>query len=102
MLLSKCTNQGQIFLYDGEIVRLQYILRMIWNEKELPEIKLVENDKNFDDAVLNALKQISEDVMNGIDKEEYSLPNLNTQVVTVDITKDNIKKITDYEFEIIK
>lgn len=102
MLLSKCTNPGQIFLYDGETVGLQYILRMIWNEKELPEIRLVKNDNNFDDAVSNALKQMTEDAMKGIDKEEYALPNLNTQLVTVDITKDDIKKITDYEFELIK
>lgn len=99
MKLSECRNEHSTFLYDEETVGLQYILRMIWNEKELPEIKLVEDDENFKNALSNALKQMSEDVMNGIDKEEYELPNLNTISIEVDITKDDIEKIDDYTYK---
>lgn len=53
----------------------------------LPEIRLVENDKNFD-------------IVNGVDKEGYELPNLNTTLVEVDITKSDIKQISEYMLEI--
>lgn len=60
-------------MYDGETVGLQYILRMIFNGTELPEIRLVESDKNFDDAVSNILDQMYNDIQKGIEKEEYEL-----------------------------
>lgn len=99
--LSECTKEGQVFLYDGETVVLQYILRMIWNGETLPEIRLVQNDKNFDDAVSDVLHQMYMDFQNGVDKEKYELSDLNTTLVEVDITKENIKQISEYTFEIV-
>ena len=34
--LSECTEDGTVFLYDGETVGLQYILRMIFNGENYP------------------------------------------------------------------
>lgn len=99
--LSECTKEGQVFLYDGETVGLQYILRMIWNGETLPEIRLIQNDKNFDDAVSDVLHQMYMDFQNGVDKEEYELNDLNTTLVEVDITKENINQISEYTFEIM-
>lgn len=99
--LSECTKEGQVFLYGGETVGLQYILRMIWNGETLPEIRLVQNDKNFDDAVSDVLHQMYMDFQNGVDKKEYELNDLNTNLVEVDITKENIKQIGEYTFEIV-
>lgn len=98
--LSECTKEGQVFLYGRETVGLQYILRMIWNGETLPEIRLVYNDENFSNAVSDALHQMYQDVQNGVDKEEYELNNLNTNLIEVDITKDNINQIDEYNFEI--
>lgn len=100
--LSECTKAGMVFLYDGETVGLQYILRMIFNKTELPEIRLVASDKNFDDAVSNVLDQMYQDIQTGVEKEDYELNNLNTQLVEVDITKKDIKQIGKYEFKIVK
>lgn len=99
--LSECTKEGQVFLYGGETVGLQYILRMIWNGETLPEIRLVYNDENFSNAVSDVLHQMYQDVQNGVDKEEYELNDLNTNLVEVDITKENIKQISEYAFEIV-
>lgn len=98
--LSECTKEGQVFLYGRETVGLQYILRMIWNGETLPEIRLVQNDKSFDDAVSDVLHQMYMDFQNGVDKEEYELNDLNTILVEVDITKDNINQIDEHNFEI--
>ena len=98
--LSECIREGQIFLYGGELVGLQYILRMLWMGETLPEIRLVQNDKNFDDAVSEVLHQMYMDSQNGADKEEYGLNNLNTILVEVDITKENIKQMSESTFEI--
>lgn len=100
MKLSECRNEHGTFLYGGETVGLQYILRMIWNEKELPEIQLVKNDENFKNALSNVLAQMSDNVKSGIDKEEYELPNLNTISIEIDITKNDIEKIDDYTYKI--
>ena len=100
MLLSKCTNPNQVFLYDGETVALQYILRMIWNDEKLPEIRAVEDDSNFDDAVSNILREMYADIQAGVKREDYELNNINSKVVTVDITKEDIEKINDYTFKI--
>ena len=99
MKLSECRNEQSVFLYDGETVGLQYILRMIWEEKELPEIRFVSDDENFKNAFSNVLAQMSSDVNNGIDKEEYELPNLNTTLIEVDITKDDIEQISIYKYK---
>lgn len=99
--LSECTKEGQVFLYSGETVGLQYILRMIWNGETLPEIRLVYNDENFSNAVSDVLHQMYQDVQNGVDKEEYELNDLNTNLVEVDVTKENIKQISEYTFEIV-
>ena len=98
--LSECTKEGQVFLYNGETVGLQYILRMIWNGETLPEIRLLQNDKNFDNAVSDVLHQMYEDVQNGVNKEEYKLNDLNTNLIEIDITKENIEQISEYTFEI--
>ncbi len=98
--LSECTKAGMVFLYDGETVGLQYILRMIFNKTELPEIRLVASDKNFDDAVSNVLDQMYLDIQKGIEKDDYELNNLNTQTVEIDIVKRDIKQIGEYMFEI--
>lgn len=98
--LSECTREGQIFLYDGKLVGLQYILRMLWNGETLPEIRLVLNDKNFDDAVSEVLHQMYMDSQNGADKEEYALNDLNTTLVEVDITRENINQMSESTFEI--
>lgn len=99
--LSECTKEGQVFLYGGETVGLQYILRMIWNGETLPEIRLVYNDENFSNAVSDVLHQMYQDVQNGVDKEKYELNDLNTNLVEIDITKENIKQISEYTFEIV-
>lgn len=99
--LSECTKEGQVFLCDGETVGLQYILRMIWNGETLPEIRLVYNDENFSNAVSDVLHQMYEDAQNGVDKEEYELNDLNTNLVEVDITKENINQISECTFEIV-
>ena len=99
MKFSECRNEHSTFLYDGETVGLQYILRMIYEEKELPEIRLIQNDKNFENAVSDVLHQMYEDVQNGIDKEEYELSNLNTTLIEVDVTKEDIEKISDYTYK---
>lgn len=98
--LSTCTKEGQIFLYGKELVGLQYILRMIWEEQDLPEIRLVKHDDNFSNAVSDVLSMMYTDVQNGTDQEEYILHNLNTVPVAVDITKENITQTGDYAFEI--
>lgn len=100
--LSSCNKEGQVFLYDGETVGLQYILRMIYNNETHPEIRVVSNDKNFDDAVSNVLSQLYDDVVNGVDKESYDLENINSELVEVDIVKSDIIQISDYSFEIKK
>jgi hypothetical protein len=102
--LSECTKEGQIFLYDRETVGLQYILRMIFRGNKLPKIHLCENDKNFDDAISNSLSQMYNDVINGIDKEEYELNNINTIPVVVDISKKDIRQVDEegYKFKIVK
>ena len=95
MKLSQCNNGKYVFLYNGEAVGLQYILRMIWNEQELPQIQLVTDDESFHNAVSNVVAQMSNDVMNGIDKEEYELHNLNTIDIEIDITKSDINKMSE-------
>jgi hypothetical protein len=102
--LSECTNEGQIFLYDGDTVGLQYILRMIFRGNDLPKIQLCENDKAFDNAIQNALSQAYNDYINDVDKDLYVLNSLNTIPVEVDITTDDIRQIDKdgYDFEIAK
>lgn len=39
--LSKCTDKGTLFLYGTQLVSLPYILRMIWQEKPLPKIRVI-------------------------------------------------------------
>lgn len=99
--LSECTNAGMVFLYGGETVGLQYILRMIFEGDKLPEIRLVANDQDFDDAVSNVLDQMYHDIQAGIEKDNYELNNLNSQPVEIDIIKEDIKQIDDYEFELL-
>ena len=100
--LGEGTKEGQVFLYGGDTVALQYMLTMIWNGRTLPEIRLLRDDKNFEDAISNALQQISNDVRNGVDKGAYVLQGLNTMPVEVDITKADIKRIDKYNFEVRK
>jgi len=102
--LSECTKEGQIFLCGGEMISLQYILRMIYRGNKLPLIELCKNDKALNDAISNVVLRIYNDHVYGVDKEEYVLNKLDTIPVEVDITKDNIRKIDEdgYEFEIIK
>lgn len=99
--LSECANAGMVFLYGGETVGLQYILRMVFEGDKLPEIRLVANDQNFDDAVSNVLDQMYHDIQAGIEKDNYELNNLNSQPVEIDIIKEDIKQIDDYEFELL-
>lgn len=101
--LSECKNETKIFLYGGETVGLQYILRMIWNGKKLPKIELCYDEKTFDAALAKSLEEMSNDAMNGVNKEWYELSGLKTVPVEVDITKENIRQLDDegYEFEII-
>lgn len=101
--LSECKNETRTFLYGGKTVGLQYILRMIWNNKKLPKIELCCDEKSFDAALASSLAEMSNDIMNGVNKECYELSGLKTIPVEVDISKDNIRQIDDegYEFEII-
>lgn len=101
--LSECKNEIRTFLFNKNTVTLQYILRMIWNGKKLPKIELCYDEKAFDAALASSLAEMSNDIMNGVDKEYYELSGLKTIPVEVDITKDNIRQIDDegYEFEII-
>lgn len=48
--LRECTKAGQILLYDGETVGLQYVLKKIFNGGKLPTIKLCSNQEQLDDA----------------------------------------------------
>ena len=100
MKLSDCTKEGQIFLFGSDLVGLQYILRMIWNGNELPEIRAVKKDENFDDAVQDVLHQMYADAKNGVRKTEYELKELQTFLIEIDITKDNIRQVGEYEFDI--
>ena len=61
------------------------------------------DEKAFDAALAKSLETMSNDVMNGVNKECYELSGLKTIPIEVDITKDNIRQIDDegYEFEII-
>lgn len=101
--LSECKNETRTFLYGGETVALQYILRMIWNDRKLPKIELCYDEKAFDAVLAKSLSEMSKDSMNDVNKEWYELSGLKTIPVEVDITKDNIIQIDDegYEFEII-
>lgn len=101
--LSECKNETRTFLYNKNTVTLQYILRMIWNDRKLPKIELCYDEKAFDAALAKSLETMSNDVMNGVNKECYELSGLKTIPIEVDITKDNIRQIDDegYEFEII-
>lgn len=105
--LSECTKQGLVFLYGGETVALQYILRMIFREMSLPQIHLVADEKQFDKAVSGALSKIYDDIKNGsdngIDEKDYSLGKLKTYDVIIDISQSDIKQIDEegYEFEVI-
>lgn len=98
--LSECVKADQIFLYNRETVGLQYILKKIFTGEKLLEIRLVEDDKNLDDAISGVLEQIYKDVQNGVVKEDYELNNIHSQVVIVDITKENIKQLDEYKFAI--
>lgn len=102
--LSECNIAGQIFLYDGETVGLQYVLRQIFNGKTLPEIRLCSNQKQVDKAIETSLMAMSHDVQNGIEKDSYSLGALDTLLVEIDIEKKDIKQVDEigYNFEIVR
>lgn len=85
---------------NGELVNLQYILQMIWNDQNISEIFLVRHNKNLDIALATIAHQLLDDVKNGINKEEYSLTNLSMVPVKVDIKKKDIQKVNDYTFTI--
>ena len=102
--LSECIRPGHIFLYDGETVGLQYILRQIFNDKKLPEIQLCSNQEQLNKAIETSLSLMMRDVQNGTEKESYSLGILDTILVEIDIEKQDIKKLDDegYHYKITK
>lgn len=104
MKLSECTKPGRILLYDGETVGVQYVLRKIFNGEKLPSIKLCSNQEQLDDAIQAALKSVYQDAQAGIEKESYSLGNLDTVFVDIDIEKKDIRQVDEngYEFELVQ
>ena len=98
--LSDCTEEGQVFLYGGETVGLQYVLNAIYNGEKLPEIKLVD-DESFNNAISDVLHQMYKDFQNGTNRDNYELNGLNPNIVVVDITKEEIVQLDgeDYSFE---
>lgn len=101
--LSECNKPGQILLYNGETVGLQYVLRQIYNGNKLPEIRLCSNQEQLDNAIEAALMGLFHDVQNGTEKESYSLGSLDTILVEIDIDKKDIKQVDEdgYNFEIV-
>ena len=100
--LSECTKEGQIFSYGEALVGLQYILRKIWEGQELPEIKLVKDDEDFNTAMSEVLHQMYSDVQEEVEREEYEVTGLNMEPVKVDITRRDIRHVDRYLFEINK
>ncbi len=91
--LSECTKPDQILLYNEEVVSLQYVLRKIFNNQKLPEIRLCSNQKQLDNAIEKALESVYKDTQQKEDKEYYSLGAIDTIPVEVDITKEDVKQI---------
>lgn len=100
--LSECVKEGQVFLYGEELVGMQYILKKIWEGQELPEIRLVKNDENFNDAVSDVLHKMYSDVQDGVEREEYVLTGLNTIPVAVDVLRGDIRQVDAHMFEFNK
>lgn len=101
--LSECTKTGQILLYDGETVGLQYVLRKIYNGITLPEIRLCSKQEQVDRAIEASLVALSNDVQNGAEKESYSLGTLDTLLVEIDVEKKDIRQADEggYSFKIV-
>lgn len=100
MQLSKCQNNNNLFLYNGELVGLQFILKKIHEGVKLEDIQFVVPDENLNKALSEVVKNISKDVMNGVDKEEYPLSNLTLMPIEVDLSKEDIQMANEYEYEI--
>jgi len=97
--LSECRDE-HLFLHNEEIVGLQYLLRMIWNDTLITPIRFIKNDNNFNTAISDALDKMYQDVQNDIENEEYILPNLNTEFVVIDITKNDIEQINEFIYRL--
>lgn len=101
--LSECNKEGQIFLYNGETVGLQYILRQIYYGKKLPEIQLCCNQEQLDKSIEDSLMVLSQDLQNGAVKESYSLGKLDTVQVEINVESKDINKVDEdnYIFELL-
>ena len=101
--LSEC-NKGSVFIYNNELVGLQYILRMIYKENQLPEIRMINGDESYNNAITTVLKQVSNDMKSNQMQQKYELKDIYSEQVIIDVTKSDIEQLDEegYEFFIVQ
>lgn len=86
MRLSEC--KGQSFLINGKIVGYQSVLKMIYDGMLFGPIALVNIDTNYTNEIAGVMTQMGEQ-----NDKDTSLNVLQTEVVEIDITKDDLKPL---------
>lgn len=85
MKLSEC--KGKSFLLNGKIINYQALLKLIYEGNQFGPVSLA----NIDQSYANELSAVKNQM--GADSADKSLNLLKTEIIEIDITKEDIKPV---------